>query len=188
MYAVDLNGTVAGSSYDQVVTGATFTFNSTGAILSATRPVSFNPTTGSVLKIIEGSVDVIGNFANAANGTYVYINGLYFRVDYDVTAGDLTLTRQDPPGALVTIIDDNGSSPGTPVTGFTLSPNTTAAWSPNSVAGRGYANDLRFAAAGTGTSTALYTFTGLITGHTYRVSTTWFPHINRATRCPVHGR
>ncbi len=184
VYAVDLNGTVAGSSYDQVVTGATFTFTSTGAILSATRPVTFNPATNSVLKIIDGSVDVVGNFANAANGTYVYINGLYFRVDYDVTAGDLTLTRLDPPGAAVTIIDDNGSSPSTPVAGFTVTPNNTATWSPNSVAGRGYANDLRFAAPGTGSSTALYTFTGLVSGHTYRVSTTWFPHINRATDSP----
>ena len=184
VYAVDLNGTSAGASYDQVVTGATFTFTASGAILSATRPVTFNPATGSVLKIIDGSVNVIGDFSNAANGTFVYINGLYFRVDYDVTAGDLTLTRQDPPGAVVTIIDDNGSSPNTSVAGFTLTPNTTAAWSPNSVAGRGYGNDLRFAAAGNGSSTALYTFNGLIAGHTYRVSTTWFAHINRATDSP----
>lgn len=184
VYAVDLNGVVAGSSYDQVVTGATFTFNATNAILSANRPITFNPTTGSVLKIIDGSVDVIGNFANATNGSYIYVNGLYFLVAYDATAGDLTLTRQDPPGSSVFIIDDNGSSPSTPVTGFTLSPNTTAAWSPNSVAGRGYANDLRFAPSGTGSSTALYTFTGLVPGHTYRVSTTWFPHINRATDAP----
>lgn len=181
VYNVDLNGLVAGSSYDQVLPGAGFTFTpNAAAILSANRPVTFNPATGTVLRIVDGNVAMVGTFSNAANGSFIYVNGLYFRADYNVATGDLTLTRQDPATPTSYIIDDNGGTAGPIAAGgsFTVNPNTTAAWSPNSVAGRGYGSDLRFSSPGTNTAT--WTFTGLPNGD-YRVSTTWFAHANRAT-------
>lgn len=181
VYNVDLNGLVAGSSYDQVVPGAGFTFSpAAGSILSANRPVTFNPATGTVLRIVDGNVAMVGTFSNAANGSFIYVNGLYFRADYNVATGDLTLTRQDPTTPTSYIIDDNGGTVGPIAAGgsFTVNPNTTAAWSPNSVAGRGYGSDLRFSSPGGNTAT--WTFTGLPNGD-YRVSTTWYAHSNRAT-------
>jgi hypothetical protein len=48
--------------------------------------------------------------------------------------------------------------------------------------GEGFLGDVHFSAADSG-NTASWTFTGLTPG-VYRVSTTWFPHVNRATNAP----
>jgi hypothetical protein len=50
-------------------------------------------------------------------------------------------------------------------------------------AGQGYENDVHYAAAGTGSQTATWTFVGLTPG-VYRVSVTWSEHPNRATNAP----
>ena len=175
--AADLNGTVAGSSYDQLKVNGALALGAS-AIFAGTRPVTFNPALNTALTVIDAT-SLTGKFVNAtavAPSNFLYINGLYFSYVYNGT-GDFVLTRQDAATPVSYIIDDNGNSTGTLPTGFSISPNTTAAWSPNSVAGRGYGNDLRFSAASTNTAT--WTFTGLAAG-TYRVSTTWFPHANRA--------
>jgi hypothetical protein len=49
--------------------------------------------------------------------------------------------------------------------------------------GQGFRNDVTFAAAGTGSETATWTFAGLTPG-SYRVRVTWSTHPNRATDAP----
>jgi hypothetical protein len=71
---------------------------------------------------------------------------------------------------LVQIIDD-GDAGFTATAGFTPFP------------GQGFQNDVRYAAAGSGTQTATWTFTGLPAGQ-YRVSATWSIDPNRATNSP----
>jgi len=48
----------------------------------------------------------------------------------------------------------------------------------------GFAGDLRYAAAGSGTSTATWSFSDLSPGQDYLVLATWIPHANRATNSP----
>ena len=176
--AVDLNGTVAGSSYDQLKVVGTLTLTGSTPIFAGNRPVTFNPALNTTLTVIDATT-ITNKFANAtavAPSNFLYINGLYFSYVYN-GSGDFILKRENAATPVSYIIDDNGSSPSTLPTGFSITPNTTTDWSPNSVAGRGYGNDLRFSAAGTNTAT--WTFTGLAAGN-YRISTTWFPHTNRA--------
>ena len=85
---------------------------------------------------------------------------------------DFPLTAQitAPP----TIIDDSGA-------GFT----STAGWVNFVNQGQGFGSppSLHYAAAGTGSQVATWTFTGLANG-LYRLSTTWTPQGNRATNAP----
>src|SRR6185369_4964569 len=90
-------------------------------------------------------------------------------------------TVTTPPGSVV-ILDN--SDPVTP--GATYA-QPTGSWVNNSVAGRGYKNNLRFANPGVtaefstaDSDSATWTFTGLAAG-TYRVSATWYAQSNRAT-------
>jgi hypothetical protein len=56
-------------------------------------------------------------------------------------------------------------------------------WQPGPAPGQSYKDEFRYSAAGTGTRTATWSFTGLTPGR-YRVSATWTPHPNRATDAP----
>ncbi|MCA9050235.1 MAG: choice-of-anchor D domain-containing protein, partial [Planctomycetaceae bacterium] len=50
--------------------------------------------------------------------------------------------------------------------------------------GYGFQSDVHFAPAGTGSSTAVWTFGDLTPGQTYQVSATWVRHPNRAANAP----
>jgi hypothetical protein len=76
----------------------------------------------------------------------------------------------DLPPATVVLVDDGDA-------GFSGSAGFI------NFSGQGYQNDVTFAAAGSGSETATWTFTGLAAG-TYRVSATWTAHANRATNAP----
>jgi hypothetical protein len=102
-------------------------------------------------------------------------------------SGSISFTNND---------DDNGDGVENP---FSFTVNGTVSNTPqfidNSMAGfstvgswtfftgQGYLNNVSYAAAGTGTSVASWTFTGLAAGM-YQVSATWTPYPNRATNAP----
>src|SRR5207253_7981730 len=79
-FVVQLNGTTAGSGYDQLnVTG---TVNLTGATLSGT--VGFTPTAGQQFTIInnDGADAVTGTFNGLAEGAAVTLGGKHFTISY----------------------------------------------------------------------------------------------------------
>ena len=65
--------------------------------------------------------------------------------------------------------------------GFTVSGGWTSFAGNNTLFG--YESDFSYAAAGTGSETASWTFTGLAAGN-YEVSVTWVEFSNRATNAP----
>ncbi|MDB5385367.1 MAG: Extracellular serine protease precursor, partial [Planctomycetaceae bacterium] len=188
--AVDLNSAVVGTGYDQIViTGAGNTMNITsGAVLQASRNGSFTPAVGTTLRIVDGVNSVVGTFLGTIDGTPLYLNGAYFTINYNNSTGDITLTGANPPGGAAKIIDNDeaaASQYSATSNNGTLTFSPASSWSLNTVTGRGFTNDLRFAAgAASQTATAAYTFNGLTPGTTYRISTTWFELSNRATNAP----
>jgi uncharacterized repeat protein (TIGR01451 family) len=83
---------------------------------------------------------------------------------------DITGTAVNPPPTIVSQIDDSNT------TGFSL----TGTWSTYSA---GVNGSEHYAAAGTGTAQANYTFTGLTPGQ-YEVLSTWAPMPNAASNAP----
>jgi hypothetical protein len=186
VFAVDLNSATAGTGYDQVVISGSNTMNVTaGAVLQASRNGAFSPPVSTALKIVDGNLtNVSGNFTGATNGTTLYLNGAYFTVSYNSPTGDIVLTSATAPGGTAAIIDNDEATGSI----YSAASNNgsltfTGSWTLNTVAGRGFTNDLRFAASTTnpaGTAFATYTF-NLAPNTIYRVSTTWFELSNRAS-------
>lgn len=191
VFAIELNAAAVGTGYDQLaITGAGHELNITaGAVMQASRFGSFSPTVGTVLRVVDGAANVVnGAFTGATNGSTMFLNGAYFTINYNSPNGDITLTSANAPGGAAKIIDnDEGASSQYLATNNngTLVYSPSNAWTLNTVAGRGFTNDLRFAnGVSGGTATATYTFNGLTPGTTYQISTTWFPLSNRATNAP----
>lgn len=92
VYAVDLDGTTAGTSYDQLnVTG---TINLTGATLQVN--LGYTPALGDTYTIIHNVEDtpITGTFAGLPQGGVITADGELFEIDYVGNAGnDVTLTR-----------------------------------------------------------------------------------------------
>ncbi|HYR76789.1 MAG TPA: autotransporter-associated beta strand repeat-containing protein, partial [Pyrinomonadaceae bacterium] len=109
-FVVQLNGTTAGSGYDQLnVTG---TVNLTGATLSAS--LGFTPAGGTQLTIInnDGTDAVVGTFSGLAEGATVTLNGVNFTISYvGGTGNDVVLTTGTPSVGLVKSVDPSGSQP-----------------------------------------------------------------------------
>ena len=82
---IELDGPVAGTSYDQIV--------ASGAVDLADATLNikpgYTPSAGQVFTIITG-LSVTGTFKNLANSSTVTANGLTFRINYNAT--DVTLT------------------------------------------------------------------------------------------------
>lgn len=102
---------------------------------------------------------LIVRLTNAAN-EYVIADAI--RIERVTTA---------PPAPTSQVIDDSS------LTGYSLAGNWVQ------FTGQGLHNNLDYAAKGTGTSTATWTFSDLQPG-TYRVFATWTPLSNRATNAP----
>ena len=115
---------------------------------------------------VEGSVDVTfeaGSFADQAGTPNTNTS----------ETEAFTVTTPPPPPASQ-IMDDGGA-------GFTVSGGWTSFAGNNTLFG--YESDFSYAAAGTGSETASWTFTGLAAGN-YEVSVTWVEFSNRATNAP----
>jgi hypothetical protein len=144
-----------------------FAFDSDGTTLLATALVNQQVSPDDFLDAahaweVLGVVTVTGSsltveLSNAANGF--------------VAADAIRIVETAAAPAPITIIDDGDS-------GFAASPG----WNRSPIF-EGRLNDMRYQAAGDGTETASWTFTGLTPGH-YRVSATWTTHPNRATNAP----
>ncbi|MCA9109169.1 MAG: hypothetical protein KDA52_04415, partial [Planctomycetaceae bacterium] len=89
-----------------------------------------------------------------------------------VIADAIRIEPTDIPPPLAKVIIDNGDA------GF----SATAGWTPAAL-NVGHEGDLLHSATGSGSSVATWTFSGLTPG-AYRVSATWFAHVNRATNAP----
>jgi hypothetical protein len=106
--------------------------------------------------------------AGSYNGTLSFANNDTDENPFEIAVGGTVTTAVPTPGPQ--ILDDGD-------TGFA----TSGSWVLYTQGGRG--NDLRYAAAGTGTSSATWSLPITATGN-YRVSTTWLLHTNRATNAP----
>jgi fibronectin-binding autotransporter adhesin len=89
---VTLNGTTAGTGYDQLsVTG---TVNLAGATLNVN--LAFTPALGSAFMLIQndGTDAVVGTFAGLPQGTTLSLSGMTFQISYmGGTGNDVVLTR-----------------------------------------------------------------------------------------------
>ena len=115
-FAIELNGTTAGSGYDQLnVTGAV---NVSGATLSGT--MGFTPPTGTTFTIInnDGADAIVGTFAGLPEGSTVVLSGQSFIISYiGGTGNDVVLGAAKPNLALSNAVAPPGTSPpGTDLT------------------------------------------------------------------------
>ncbi len=94
---IELDGPVAGTSYDQIV--ASGAVNLADATLNI-KP-SYTPSAGQVFTIITGS-SVTGTFKNMANNSTVIVDGITFKINYTSTSVTLTYVSgtYDPSGTL----------------------------------------------------------------------------------------
>jgi PKD repeat protein len=98
-YRAELNGTAAGTGYDQLVVRGAVTLNA-GATLLPTLGSGFNPAAGSTFTIIDndGTDAVSGTFAGLAEGATLSIGGRRFEITYKGgTGNDVVLVRNSPP-------------------------------------------------------------------------------------------
>lgn len=87
-YQVELNGTTAGTGYDQSIVSGTTTLS--GTTLSAT--LGFVPVTGTSFTIIR-SATIAGTFNGLSDGATLTISGITMRVNYNLSAsGEDTVT------------------------------------------------------------------------------------------------
>jgi uncharacterized repeat protein (TIGR01451 family) len=115
-FGVELNGTTAGTNYDQInVTG---TVNLTGSVLSGS--VGFAATNGMTFILIanDGGDAIVGTFAGLAEGATTTINGQAFRISYVGGSGnDVVLARTAPSLTIVNGVAPPGTAaPGTDLT------------------------------------------------------------------------
>jgi fibronectin-binding autotransporter adhesin len=115
-FSIELNGTSAGSGYDQLnVTGSV---NLTGATLSGV--VGFAPAAGTTFTIInnDGSDAVTGTFSGLSEGAGVTLSGQTFTISYiGGTGNDVVLTRASPSVTLDNSVNPSGTQPpGTELT------------------------------------------------------------------------
>ncbi|HMF11147.1 MAG TPA: autotransporter-associated beta strand repeat-containing protein, partial [Gemmataceae bacterium] len=91
-FAVTLNGTTAGTNYDQLsVTGKV---NLAGATLNVN--LGFTPAIGNAFTLIEndGTDAVVGTFAGLSEGATLVLGGMTFQISYKGgTGNDVVLTR-----------------------------------------------------------------------------------------------
>lgn len=102
IYQVELNGTTAGTGYDQAIVSGTTTLS--GTTLSSS--FGFVPVTGSTFTILR-SATITGTFNGLSDGATLTVSGITMRVNYNLSAsGEDTVT--------LTII----STASAPSTGF----------------------------------------------------------------------
>jgi hypothetical protein len=100
---VELNGPVAGSSYDQLQVVGTVNLN--GATLNL-QP-GFAATVGNAFLILvnDGTDAITGTFAGLPEGATFSAGGQYFSISYQAgTGNDVVLTRVNPPGQLSSVV------------------------------------------------------------------------------------
>jgi hypothetical protein len=97
--------------------------------------------------------------------------------DPDEHPYEINLIAQVVPAVM--IIDNDGPTAPTPLTGGYSDSGNWSHWS-----GQGFQGDVREGVSGGAVKTATYRFTGLTPGAPYRVATTWSAFSNRTTSAP----
>jgi hypothetical protein len=127
------NSTTPGTGYDQIVASGTVTIDPAASINLSETP-GFVPAAGSVFRLIDntGSSAISGTFANLADGSTVYLNGLPYLVNYEGgTGNDLTLTLESP----ATVYVGNNTAADFTITNDVapagLSAGDTVTWNPS---------------------------------------------------------
>jgi hypothetical protein len=109
----ELNGVLAGSSYDQLQVNGTVALN--GATLEALP--GFAAPVGSVFLLVanDGSDPIVGTFAGLPQGAVFQAGGQHFSISYQAgsSGNDIVLTRVNPPPPPAQISQVGLSSPGT---------------------------------------------------------------------------
>lgn len=126
-FNVNINGTAAGTSYDQLTVGGAI--NLTNATLNVSTG-SFTPVPGQQFTILKNTPNqpITGNFLGLAEGATVVANGNDFTISYVGGSGhDVVLTAISPPTWTWT---------GTAAAGSPANPNWSAAnnWTPSTAA------------------------------------------------------
>ncbi len=118
-FVVQLNGTTAGTGYDQLnVTG---TVNLSGTSLSGT--MGFTPLSGATFTLInnDGADAIVGTFAGLPEGATVTFSGQTFRISYVGGSGnDVVLSAAKPNLALNNSVAPPGTSPPSTDLTYTL--------------------------------------------------------------------
>ncbi len=97
VFEVELNGPIAGSSYDQLqVNGGV---NVTGATLNIVPGYSATPGTSYLILVNDGADPIIGTFAALPEGTVFAAGGQFFSISYKAGSGgnDIVVTAVNPP-------------------------------------------------------------------------------------------
>jgi hypothetical protein len=109
-FVAQLNGTTAGTQYDQLVVNGTLSLSG-----PLTATLGYTPAAGDVLRIIDndGTDPVTGTFAGLPQGAQVTIGGTQFTISYTGgTGNDVTLTAPGNPPNLpvVSSVQINGGA------------------------------------------------------------------------------
>ncbi len=137
IFTVQINGTVAGTQYDQM---SSFGVNVTGGTLNITLPSSFVPPVGAQYILINNTssdpvTGIFSNFQNAAvtgglvQGSILTINGYQFTLSYTggTNGNSVVLTRTGTAGITITDTDSSTTAvPGTATTFTVVLSNTNA--------------------------------------------------------------
>ena len=126
-FNVDLNGTTAGTGYDQLQNSS-----SGGNLGSGVEPLnvaigpSFSGTAGTNYVIVSTAGSISGNFLNLTNGTVFSSDGQTFKIQYNVTGlgfggsnDDVVLTYEGPSSVTLsasTVAGDTAMTSGNDVT------------------------------------------------------------------------
>jgi len=121
-FVVKLNGTTAGTGYDQLNSSGTVDL-SAGPTLSAM--VGFPALAGNTFTILTSSNGITGTFSGLANNALLNISGQIFQISY--TANSVVLARSTLPTTVTVVSSTNPSVFGQAVT-FTA---TVASGNPN---------------------------------------------------------
>lgn len=106
MFAVRLDGTTAGTQYDQLADTGSVSWS--GATLSVS--LGFSPAVGQTFTIINngGGSAVSGTFAGLPEGTVFTAGGVPLRISYGGSGHDVTLTVAAPPSASISAPSSGG--------------------------------------------------------------------------------
>ncbi len=175
--AMDITDGVTSIAYNPTTVGAPVTLtytveNQGGTDLHLAEPIevpagftvvnSFGQTTLAPQQTTTFEVRLDANRPGLYGGDVVFYNS-----DNDENPFSFAVT-----GNVATGVIDDGDPGFVPSGGWT------------SVVGEGYQNDVTYSAAGSGSDTATWRFTGLTPGTVYQVATTWTTNANRATNAP----
>ncbi len=132
VFEVELDGPIAGSSYDQLqVNGGV---NLTGATLNLAPGYAATPGTSCLILVNDGTDPIIGTFAALPEGTVFAAGGQFFSISYKAGSGgnDILVTAVNPSIGFSSIVPAGTGTyqlqgAGAPTVNYTVQGNTNLA-------------------------------------------------------------